>query len=109
MNSIVKKYGQRVWKEFVETARFLFWAAILYFCLATFVFAMFYIPSESMQPGLQVGDRVYVSKFSYGYSRHSLPFGLGDRLPKSWRGRFLGSALGGTTIIWTNKGQQTAR
>jgi signal peptidase I len=39
------------------------------------------IPSESMVPNLQVGDRVTVNKFSYGYSRNSLPFSLGRYVP----------------------------
>ena len=39
------------------------------------------IPSESMLPNLQVTDRVAVSKFSYGYSRYSLPFSMGRFIP----------------------------
>ena len=51
----------------------------------TFGYGHYRIPSESMQPTLEVGDRLYVSKFSYGYSRQDLPFGdklnfLGDRI-----------------------------
>jgi signal peptidase I len=42
----------------------------------TTAFATYYIPSESMVPTLQVGDRVAVSKFAYGWSRYSLPYGL---------------------------------
>ncbi len=46
----------------------------------TFVWGHYKIPSESMQPTLEVGDHLYVSKYAYGYSRYSLPFGF-DRLP----------------------------
>jgi signal peptidase I len=46
----------------------------------TFVFGHFKIPSESMQPTLEVGDHLYVSKHPYGYSKHSVPLGL-HKLP----------------------------
>ncbi len=45
------------------------------------VYELRVIPSESMVPNLQVGDRVAVNKFAYGYSRHSVPFSLGRYLP----------------------------
>jgi len=46
-----------------------------------FIFDMNYIPSESMQPALEVGDRIVVNKFAYGISRHTIPFSLAPSFP----------------------------
>lgn len=64
--------------EWMRTAAAAFGA---YIAFTTVAFAQYAIPSESMVPHLEVGDRVAVSKFAYGYSRHSLPFELGAYLP----------------------------
>ena len=49
---------------------------VLAFTFRSLVAEPFHIPSGSMKPGLLVHDYIIVSKFSYGYSRYSLPFGL---------------------------------
>jgi len=46
---------------------------VFYFVFTTFAWGAFHIPSGSMEPTLEVGDRIFVSKFAYGYDRYSFP------------------------------------
>jgi len=66
------KYSGGLW----ETIRVVFYAVLIAFFIRTVAFEPFNIPSGSMVPTLLVGDYLFVSKFSYGYSRYSLPLGL---------------------------------
>ncbi len=59
-----------------ETLSFFLKLAIIVFVFRSFIFAPFSIPSQSMLPRLYVGDYLFVSKWNYGYSRWSLPWGL---------------------------------
>lgn len=67
--------------EALEWSKTIVGAFLAYLAFTTVAFAQYEIPSESMVPHLEVGDRVTVSRFAYGYSRHSLPFNLGRTLP----------------------------
>ena len=55
---------------------FLLKLAIVVFIFRSFFFSPFSIPSESMLPRLLIGDYLFISKWNYGYSRHSLPWSL---------------------------------
>ena len=59
-----------------EVARSGLIAILLALIVRTFLFEPFNIPSSSMVPNLLVGDYLFISKYSYGYSRHSFPFGI---------------------------------
>ncbi len=59
-----------------ETIVFLAKLALFVLLLRSFVFSPFSIPSESMLPRLLIGDYLFITKWNYGYSRHSLPFSL---------------------------------
>ena len=61
-------------KRIIENLKTIIYALIIALIIRSFLFQPFYIPSSSMEPNLLVGDRLFVSKYSYGYSRHSLPF-----------------------------------
>ena len=61
---------QESWGSFFKTL------AIAVFCAAivrSFLFEPFHIPSSSMKANLLIGDYIFVSKFSYGYSKYSFP------------------------------------
>jgi signal peptidase I len=59
-----------------ETIKTLVYAIVIAVFIRTFFYEPFNIPSPSMVPTLLVGDYLFVSKFSYGYSRYSLPWGV---------------------------------
>ena len=61
--------------EIAETIRFLLKLALATLLLRTLVVSAFVIPSESMLPRLLIGDYLFVTKWNYGYSRWSLPWG----------------------------------
>ena len=58
----------------IENLKTLLYALIIAIFLRSLLFQPFYIPSSSMEPTLLVGDRLFVSKYTYGYSKHSFPF-----------------------------------
>lgn len=60
---------------FLETVKTVFFAVLIAFGVRTFAFEPFNIPSGSMIPTLLIGDYLFVSKFSYGYSRYTVAFG----------------------------------
>ena len=51
-------------------------ALVIAFLVRTFLFQPFDIPSGSLIPTLEIGDYLFASKYSYGYSRYSFPFGF---------------------------------
>ena len=67
----VKKSG--TWSETLKT---IVYAVLIAVVVRTFAYEPFNIPSGSMIPTLLIGDYLFVSKLSYGYSKHSLPFSM---------------------------------
>ncbi|HEV7157353.1 MAG TPA: signal peptidase I [Caulobacteraceae bacterium] len=71
-------------EEAVEIAKTIFWALLIAFIIRTLLFQPYTIPSASEEPNLYQGDYIIVSKWSYGYSRHSILFS-----PPLFKGRVL--------------------
>lgn len=59
-----------------ETIKTVIYAVLLALLFRSFLFEPFHIPSGSMKANLLIGDYLFVSKYKYGYSRYSFPFGL---------------------------------
>lgn len=79
----------RSWRRFLPLMRDAGFVLAIYFVFHTFAYAAYYVPSGSMRPTLEVGDRLMVSKFAYGFSGESLPVGMDfgkgrilERMPK---------------------------
>ena len=62
--------------SFLELIKTLFYAGFIAVIFRSLLFEPFNIPSGSMIPSLLVGDYLFVSKYSYGYSKYSFPFGI---------------------------------
>ena len=71
-------------REWFDT---IFWGGLIAIVFRSFLIEPFNIPSGSMIPSLQVGDHLFVQKWSFGYSRYSFPFGSWNL----WNGRFFAS------------------
>lgn len=77
-----KRRGGALW----ETIKTVFYAVVAALIVRTVAYEPFNIPSGSMIPTLLVGDYLFVSKFSYGYTHYSLPWS-----PRLFSGRILNS------------------
>jgi signal peptidase I len=73
ISAIKRKLLKFDYRDFFSS---LLWAILIAVVFRTFFFEPFRIPSGSMIPTLQIGDYLFTSKFSYGFSRYSFPFGI---------------------------------
>ncbi|HEV2082748.1 MAG TPA: signal peptidase I [Brevundimonas sp.] len=73
--------------EFAEILKTVFFALLIAVVLRVVLFQPFTIPSASMEPNLYEGDYIVVSKWSYGYSKHAIPFS-----PPIFEGRIFNKA-----------------
>jgi len=73
--------------ETVEIIKTIVFALLIALVVRVLLFQPFTIPSASMEPNLYEGDYIVVSKWSYGYSKHSIPFS-----PPLFEGRVFGKA-----------------
>src|SRR5215203_247985 len=78
----IKKEEGGLW----ETIKVIIQALLIAVVVRTVLFQPFNIPSGSLIPTLLIGDYLFVSKYAYGYSKHSIPFS-----PPVFSGRIFGS------------------
>ena len=80
----------------IDNIKTIFYALVIAIVIRSLFIQPFYIPSSSMEPTLLVGDRLFVTKYSYGYSKHSFPFS-----PQIFKGRiFSNSPETGDVIVF---------
>ena len=65
---------KKIKKIVYENLKTLTGALIIAIIIRSLIIQPFHIPSSSMEPTLLVGDRIFVTKYSYGFSKHSFPF-----------------------------------
>ena len=94
---IVKKF-------IIENLKTVFYALFIAIIIRSLFIQPFIIPSSSMEPTLLIGDRLFVTKYSYGYSKHSFPFS-----PQIFKGRLFASApkIGDVVVFKTPTDNRT--
>lgn len=91
----------------IELIKTIVYAVLLALFIRSVAFEPFNIPSGSMLPNLLVGDYLFVSKYSYGYSRYSFPLGIAPIEGRWWPGGVAGGPARGTIVVFklpTNTG-----
>jgi signal peptidase I len=91
-------------KFIIENTKTIFYALIIAVLIRSLFVQPFYIPSSSMEPNLLVGDRLFVTKYSYGYSKHSFPFS-----PPFFKGRLFNTTpkIGDVVVFKTPADNRT--
>jgi signal peptidase I len=91
-------------KYIIENFKTVFYALIIALIIRSLFIQPFYIPSSSMEPNLLIGDRLFVTKYSYGFSKHSFPFSL-----PIIKGRLFSSApkMGDVVVFKTTRDNRT--
>ena len=93
--------NKNVAREWFNT---IFYGALIAIVFRSFLLEPFNIPSGSMIPTLHVGDHIFVTKWTYGYSRYSFPFGSW----KLWNGRFWATEPSvGDVVVFRNPVNQS--
>jgi signal peptidase I len=95
-----KDKGSALWREI----KGLFWVLVAVLAFHSFIAKPFYIPSESMMPGLLTGDRLVVTKYPYGWSWVSPSFHIFPHVPGRLFGRM---PERGDIVIVTPPGTRT--
>ena len=92
----------RVLNYLPEWLRFILSTFAIMLVMKTVAFGSNFIPSESMVPTLQIGDRLVVEKWAYGWSRYSLPVDLGFDFPTKDGRIFSHLPKRGDVVVFTN-------
>jgi signal peptidase I len=88
----------------IDNIKTIFYALIIAIVIRSLFIQPFYIPSSSMEPTMLIGDRLFVTKYSYGYSKHSFPFS-----PAIFKDRVLSSVpkRGDVVVFKTTRDNRT--